>query len=178
VVAAVTDPRPSVTPASLVATINWGDATPSGLGLIAPAPPGGPPQTFSVAGSHVYANGVTSAVITVIITDLVTGAVASTTSRVDLTPQLMAFPQLLTAPQVFDGVVAAFTDNVTVTPFPPPTPATFTATIDWGDATPNSAGLIAVAPPGVRRRRFLSADRTCTPTTPPARTSQSSSPTR
>lgn len=134
VVATFTDPDTTATASEYSATINWGDGSPPTTGAIS-GPTGGP---FSVTGSHTYIQ-VGTYTITVVITDVdnpLTTATATSTAIV-ADALLTASCTNQVSDQTYAGVVASFVD---ANPFS--TAAEFTATIDWGDLTPPTPGVV------------------------------------
>ena len=143
--------------------VNWGDGTPTtpdletlgATNLTLNGTPNG--VTFTINASHDYVEeGVYSYSVTVtddggstttlsgsaIIADAALTAGAQTPIN---TTEASIFPVPVFAPPLFTGPVATFTD---ANPLPSATPpgsssiADFTATIDWGDGTPPTAGVI------------------------------------
>ena len=150
-----TDADPAGTPADYTATINWGDGTPTvTLPAAAITQPGGPGTAFLVkAGGHVFVEEGQST-FTVTITDNNASVTLAGTAYVADSPPTAGAAQptvLLTEGQAFSGPVASFTElysNATQTN--PETASDFTATIDWGDGSPNSVGVVvATATPGL-----------------------------
>jgi len=134
-VATFTDSNAAATPTSFTATINWGDTTTSAGTITANG------QLFSVTGTHTYAIA-GSFTVTVKISDVAPGTgTATVTDTATVASPITASPVNFhaVAGSPFTGTVATFTDiNAAATP------ASFTATINWGDATPVSAGTITV----------------------------------
>jgi hypothetical protein len=136
-VATFTDSDATKTPASFSATIAWGDATTS-AGTIT-----GGAGSFTVSGQHTYADeGVFT--FTVTIAELSPGTASTSamgTATVNESDVLAPGPPV--AVNAFQGVqfsgpVAKFTDADTAN-----TGADFTATIDWGDGSPVTAGVVS-----------------------------------
>lgn len=138
-VASFSDPDTSATASEYTATIDWGDVTPPSVGTVS-GPTGGP---FTVTGTHTYAEEGTYT-ITVTITDVDTpsnNAAPSSTANVADAALAATCAAAPASAQAFSGTTATFTDadpNGIVTDY--------TATINWGDASPNSAGTITGGP--------------------------------
>jgi hypothetical protein len=134
-VATFTDPDTSATPEEYAATIEWGDGT-STEGTVS-----GSGGSFAVSGEHTYADE-GSYEVKVAITDVDNPAIsASTTSTatvLDAALTASGVSPMPISPQSFGGTVANFTDANTTS-----TTADFTATIDWGDGTPATAGAVS-----------------------------------
>jgi uncharacterized protein (TIGR03118 family) len=119
------------------ATINWGDSTTT-AGTVISTGAGG----LLVTGTHTYAEENAVALpVTVTLTDTadVTTATANSTVLVadaPLTGTPVTFAPTTGTP--FTGSVATFTDAD-----PAGTASDYTATINWGDASPTSAGVIS-----------------------------------
>ena len=133
VVASGADANKSAT--TLAATIDWGDGT-SAAGVVT-----GPPSSFTISGSHTYPDeGTFTVQVTVTETSggagMATGSASATVSEADV---LTGHAVAVNAQEavLFSGTVATFTDTNTSN-----TVADFTATINWGDGTPVSAGTV------------------------------------
>jgi hypothetical protein len=169
------DSNPFATAADFTATLpigGWGDGTPLAPVTLTitqiPTPPPAPGTTadtvFQITGSHTYAEAGTFA-ITINVTDvggsttvisdsaiiadaLLTPAPAATQPAVITTEggsggEAGLYPVPVFGLPAFTGPVANFLDGN------PTAPVTdFTATIDWGDGTPPTAGTVQPAPPG------------------------------
>ena len=142
-VASIVTTDPSATAADFTATINWGDGSASSTGTVV-AGPGG----FVVIGSHTYttANPVTP--VTVTIGNTIGAAPATAGSLADVTTPGGIITTFGTSPSFVAGtltsaVVASFTDSDPAT-----IPGQFTATINWGDGSASSAGVVSVAGAG------------------------------
>jgi hypothetical protein len=140
VVASFTDSSPIAIPGEFTASINWGDGTASSAGTIATFGAG-----FAVTGSHAYNVDPVAAPIvesvTVTITDTLTGdtVTANTTATVAPVPITINTRDFdVTGHKLFSGTVATFTDGDARV-----NPAFYTATINWGDGTPNTTGTIS-----------------------------------
>jgi hypothetical protein len=155
VVATFTDSRSGAQVADFKATIDWGDGTTSD-GTVGVDPNGG----FDVTGTHtftltdanpggfpfdfgigIHENGVF--VVTTKITDTVANAAETAFSLAKVAPtppSITAHGQDITATSgvAFTGTVATFT-----TTDANPTPAGFTATINWGDGTTSDGTIVA-----------------------------------
>ncbi len=122
----------SAVPSDFLATINWGDATTS------PGTVTGGGGTFQVSGTHTYAAAGTFPVTVTLSDDPPGTATAQTTSTAHVASGLAvtatSFSVAEAAP--FNGTVATFSDSNTAL-----TPASFTATIAWGDGT-TTAGTV------------------------------------
>ena len=140
-VATFTDTDPNGTVSDYTAMINWGDGTPSTVGTIMQTGMSPNGSTFQVSAPHSYPEeGTYQTVVT--ITDVGGSQTAATGNAVIADAPLTASS---TQPAVdvtesipFSGAVGMFTDGN-----PGGTVSDFTATIDWGDGTPNSAGTIS-----------------------------------
>jgi hypothetical protein len=137
-VARFTEPDTSALPSEYSARIDWGDATPQSVGTIT-----GGVGSFSIAGSHTYREE-GSYTITVRISDSHDIAnTAEATAAVSVYDAALhasdATPPA--APQSFNGRVATFTDDAGTAS----STKEFSATIDWGDGSPASAGTIDAA---------------------------------
>jgi len=148
------DPASMVGPptSDYTATINWGDGTSSAAPRITAA---GSPSgvVFSVYGNHSYGAGAGdegSVAISVIIKDA-GGSQTIASSEADIADAPLASTPAQPPVAAAEGValppataIATFTDAN-----PLATPADFTATIDWGDGTPQSAGTVSGPVAGV-----------------------------
>jgi SdrD B-like domain len=136
-VATFTDPDTSATAGEYAATIEWGDGT-STVGTVS-----GSGGSFAVSGEHTYADE-GSYEVKVAIADIDNSAISATATSTatvgDATLAASGVSPTPISPQSFGGAVATFTDaNATSTT------ADFTATIEWGDGTPATAGAISGA---------------------------------
>jgi hypothetical protein len=157
------DANPFAPVADFTATLpigGWGDGLPHApvtltITKLSPATPGGTADSvFEITGSHIYAEEGTFA-ITINVTDdggsttvisdtaiIADAALVAPAQSPISTTEAALFPVPVFAPPVFSGAVATFTD------LNPAAPATdFTATIDWGDGTSPTAGLITESGP-------------------------------
>jgi hypothetical protein len=132
-VATFTDPDLAATASEYAATIDWGDSTTT-TGTIS-----GSGGSFIVSGSHTYTEeGSYSVTVTIADVDLpANSAVAASTATVADAALSASGMSLLSGP-AFSGAVATFTDANSFA-----TTADFTATIDWGDATPSTTGTVS-----------------------------------
>jgi hypothetical protein len=133
-VANFTDTLTTNVPGDFTATIDWGDATTS-AGTVT-----GGGGSFAVSGTHTYAGTGTFSVTVTLSDDAPGTATAQVTSTAHvgttaLSVNAVNFSVAEHTPR--NGTVATFTDSDTTK-----TPASFTATINWGDATPPTAGVI------------------------------------
>ena len=116
------------------ATIHWGDGTSSSATVAA----GSDADTFDVSGSHAYAEeGNYSVTVDVTDSDTETAKAKSTAQVADADLNATGVSINGAENVSFSGKVASFTDAN-----PLATPADFTATIDWGDATTSSATIV------------------------------------
>ncbi|HVT59295.1 MAG TPA: hypothetical protein VHR45_12940 [Thermoanaerobaculia bacterium] len=115
------------------ATINWGDATTS-AGTVS-----GGGGSFQVSGTHTYAGPGTFSVIVTLSDDPPGTATAQVTSTAKVASGLSVTAVNFSTPEntVFNGTVATFSDSDTTK-----TPASFTTSINWGDATPATPGTV------------------------------------
>ncbi len=117
------------------ATINWGDGNVT-AGVVTSTGSGG----LLVSGTHTYAEEAASLPVTVVITDTGDSATATANSTAivadaPLTGTPVTFSATPSTP--FTGTVATFTDAD-----PAGTAGDYTATINWGDGSPVTAGVI------------------------------------
>jgi uncharacterized protein (TIGR03118 family) len=145
-VATFTDADPGIRPGDFNVAINWGDNSPldttTGVVTVQGTDSG---RTFSVSGSHLYADMGTYATA-VTITDPA-GHVAIANGQAIVADGVLSFVPLpfavlaATEGQLLkDALVADFTETN-----PSAKVADFKATIDWGDGSPNSDGVITQA---------------------------------
>jgi uncharacterized repeat protein (TIGR01451 family) len=141
-VATFTDSIPGLDPSDFSATIDWGDGTPLRQGTVTAAN-----GSFTVSGSHTYTDEALSVSVVVRVTHTGTGLSGSTTLTFPVaegdTLTGVAASFAATAGSPFSGTVASFSDtNVN------DDPSDFSATIDWGDGSAQTAGTIAAGGPG------------------------------
>lgn len=124
------------------AAIHWGDGTTTNVSGSSIS--GGPsPATFTVNGSHTYADEASDA-LSVVITDAsdsttATATGSATISKGDTLAAAGAATVSATEGTTFSGNVATFTDTGR-----PGNPATdFSATIHWGDGTTTAGAIVA-----------------------------------
>lgn len=131
-VATFSDAFTGNTASDFTATIDWGDATTS-AGVVS-----GGSGAFQVSGTHTYAGPGNFSVIVTLSDDAPGTATATVTSTAIVSDNLTVIAKNISATEhtAFNGAVATFTDSDTSK-----TPASFTATIDWGDGT-TTAGTI------------------------------------
>src|SRR5262249_18526169 len=116
------------------ATIDWGDGTPTTAGTIT-----GSGGSFSVAGSHVYADeGSNTVTVTIADVDNAANTAVATGTATIADAALTASGLALVSPPAYSGPVATFHDANTTTS----SLADFTATIDWGDGTAATSGSV------------------------------------
>jgi len=133
-VATFTDPDTSASGGEYTAVIDWGDGTPASSGNVS-----GSGGSFTVSGSHVYADEGTDTVkVTITDADNASStATASATASVG-DAALGATGVNRPVPQSFTGTVATFSDAN------PSAPASdFTAMIDWGDGSAPAPGTVS-----------------------------------
>lgn len=138
-VATFTDPSTGATAGSYTAAIDWGDGTSASAGTIT-----GSGGTFTISGSHTYAQDGTFNGFKVLISEgLATPTPITVTGSAVVadadTLTMVASPITATEGSTFSGQLATFTDSFTGTPA-----SGFLATIDWGDGT-TSSGQVAGA---------------------------------
>ncbi len=137
-VASFTDPDTNATAAEYSASVSWGDGS-SSAGTIT-----GGTGTFSVAGSHTYAEeGTRQVTVTLRDTDNPNSAATISTATV-ADAALTASPACsATTTQSYNGPTATFTDAAS----PSGTLSDFSVTINWGDSS-SSTGVVTVAGSG------------------------------
>jgi hypothetical protein len=136
-VAIFSDTLTSAVPGDFTATINWGDAT-SSAGTVS-----GGGGSFQVSGTHTYAGTGSFPVMVTLADDAPGTATATVTSTAQVASGLSATAVNFSTPEgaAFNGTVATFSDADGSK-----TPASFTATIDWGDGTAPTAGTVSGGP--------------------------------
>jgi hypothetical protein len=137
-VGSFSDANPGATSADFTATIDWGDGSPTSVGVVS-GPTGGP---FTVSGSHTYLEEGTYSISVGVNDDGGSSATLSASASVadaSLSSQCAMPPVTL---QAYSGPTATFSDNVTP---PAGTLSDFSATISWGDGT-SSPGTITGGP--------------------------------
>src|SRR5207253_2229035 len=135
-VATFTDANPFFTTADFTATIAWGDGnTSSGAVALASG-------TFTVSGTHTYAEEGTYAVAITVTDD--DGSTANPTATATIgDPAVTATGVAVSATEgVSTGTVAVATFS---DPAGAETVGDYSATIDWGDGTATSAGTVSVS---------------------------------
>ncbi len=136
-VATFTDTNTGDTAGNFTASINWGDGSPTTTGTVS-----GANGSFSIAGGHTYADE-GSDPLTVTITDTLNAAAITPSGTVAVAEgdTLAAHATTFSAPvgTLFSGVVATFSD----TTYAANVPTDFTATINWGDGSPTTAGTVS-----------------------------------
>ena len=134
VVATFSDLDPAGTVSDYTATITWGDGVTT-LGTIVPGTPG----LFNVLGTHTFDTGTYT--VSVVIAD------AGGSSTTAVSTFIITDPPLLVAPipaiteteaQSFTAPIGAFTDANTLS-----TASDFSATINWGDGSPATSGVVS-----------------------------------
>ncbi len=134
-VASFTSSDPAATAADFTAAINWGDGTASSAGTVVAAPGG-----FLVSGTHTYTTANPATPVTVTITDTVGGSQATANSLAQVANLFTPVSQspVFVAGTLYSRVVASFTDSN-----PQAFPGEFAATINWGDGSASSAGVVS-----------------------------------
>jgi hypothetical protein len=137
--------------------VKWGDGSTTSLTAANLAAVGSPDGViYTVSASHIYTEEGTYA-YTVTVTDdggsvtIFSGSAivadaplspSATQPTVD-TAEPTIFPVPVFSPPLFSGPVASFTDANPAPPVGSSTIADFTASIDWGDGTPMTAGTVS-----------------------------------
>ncbi len=138
-VATFTDSNTGTSSSAFLAQIDWGDGSTSpSTGITGSA------GSFSVAGSHTYAEEGTHT-ISIIVGDMTVGGAPNARGSGSATVaegDVLSAPTLATIAALegtaFSGTVATFTDSYTSN-----VASDFTATIGWGDGTTSSGTVIA-----------------------------------
>ncbi len=119
-------------PANFTATIDWGDGTGSVVGTVSASASG----SFIVSATKTYSTvGTYQAQVTVTDGE---GATATANAAVTVAYSATGNTLSLVAGQRFSGQVAAFNDPQTTGQV-----GQYSASINWGDGTPDTTGLIA-----------------------------------
>ncbi|MDB5353044.1 MAG: hypothetical protein JWN86_4291 [Planctomycetota bacterium] len=143
-VATFVDANPNATAADFTASINWGDGSPIASGLVTLVGGSAAGAIFAISGSHTYASAGT---FSVTVTALDKGGSSitvtpinpiATISQSPLSVNVLGVVATVGVPTPASKVVATFTDSGGADLL-----SDYTATIDWGDGTPTSAGSIA-----------------------------------
>jgi hypothetical protein len=153
-----TDADPNAKAGDFVASINWGDGSPTTPGVIVSNGPG----AFAVVGSHTYGSSNTFP-ITVTVTDKgskgsvtangvttttsdIGGATTSIASTANVLPPTSGGVAINPALAIANAVEGAPLTSVPVATFtsssPTATISTFSALINWGNGSPMSAGSV------------------------------------
>jgi hypothetical protein len=125
----------TVVPSDLSASINWGDGTPAGTGVVVAKGS----SSYEVHGTHAYAEEGAYTFTTTIIDK--NGPSTTATGMDDVADNtLTATGVTVTANegQLFAGKVASFTDGDLQGVY-----TDYTVTIGWGDGTPDSGGSVS-----------------------------------
>ncbi len=137
-VATFTTGDPNATVADFTAVIDWGDGTPTSAGTITQVGASPDGIVFRVTGTHTFNSSGVFPITTTITSNGGSVAIASGAATVVGTSLTGTFvPFAATENVAFSGVVANFTDPGGFAGF-----GAYRATIDWGDGTPQSAGLL------------------------------------
>jgi hypothetical protein len=123
-----TDANPLGTTADFTATIDWGDSSLPTAGTVS-----GGAGSFTVTGSHQYAEEGNYAVTVTVLDDGGSTTGASGSATVNDAPLSSTCAIAANSPQAFSGATLTFTDAN-----PGGTLSDFTATIDWGDSNVTS----------------------------------------
>jgi RHS repeat-associated protein len=122
------------TASDFTATINWGDGTAATTGTVT-----GSSGAYTIAGSHKYVEE-GDFTVTVTVNDDGGAAVTMSASVTVADAKLTAtgWPSISKKEQeTFDGQVGTFSDPA------PESPGEYTATINWGDDTPTTTGIVS-----------------------------------
>jgi len=140
-VATFSDTDGSAVASDFTATINWGDGSSATAGTVT-----GSAGSFTVGGSHLYADEVSAGAASVVLTQTTpstaTGTATGTAgaAEADVLAAGTAVTATATENGTFSGTVATFTN----TGYPTNPASDFTATINWGDST-SSTGTVSLA---------------------------------
>ena len=137
------DDVPAQPVSNYTATVDWGDGSPIGIGVI--TQPGGAGTAFFVSASHTYAEDGNYA-MTVTVVDTFAGTSVPATIVILVHEALLSMTgAILTATEgsVFNGTTATFQDPPNIDP-----PSNYVATIDWGDGTTTAATITQPGGPG------------------------------
>jgi hypothetical protein len=142
VVAHFTDANPNPDVLDFSANINWGDGT-SSVGTIADNGSGG----FDVSGSHQYLEQAANLPVTVTIKDIGGSSTiahsAASIADAAITPTAGQIVNATEGLQLTGVVLGGFIDAD-----PNGQPSDYTVTINWGDGSPTTAGLVTANGPG------------------------------
>lgn len=134
-VASFTDPAGTGAISNYTASVDWGDGTVT-AGTVALAG-----TTYTVTGTHKYAEEGTYTVTTSIGHSGVTAVATSTATVTDPAVVVTGTPVAAVEGAPLTTTTATFTDPAG----PEPIPGNYSATIDWGDGTSPSPGTVAIA---------------------------------
>ena len=129
---------PTNLPSDFTATIAWGDGTTTAGGVT-----GTGDGTFTVSGSHAYAEDGSYTITTLLSDDPPGTASATTTATANILEAVLSMTGTAIAAtegQTFSGVVATASD-----PGSPDPASDFTASIDWGDGTTTASTITGAA---------------------------------
>jgi len=123
-------------------TIDWGDGSPPSSGTVSQS--GGVGTAFIVQGSHTYLDEMNHTVV-VTITDAGGSTAQTTTTATIRDASLTAGSTAINATErsSFSGPVATFTDGNATAPLSDFTSGGGGATINWGDGSPASSGMVS-----------------------------------
>lgn len=132
--ATFTDADPGAAVSDYSATVQWGDVSASSTGMIVANGSGG----FSVNASHAYAEeGTWTATVSIVDVGGATATASPTIAVADAPLTVRSIGLAGVAGNKISGPVATFTDAD-----PAGALADYTATIDWGDVSASSTGMI------------------------------------
>jgi hypothetical protein len=139
-VATFTEPGGAEDVAHYSADVNWGDGMTTSGTITFDASTG----VFSVQGSHTYAEEGTETISVTIHHEMATSvSVTSTANVADAALTAQGTSVTVQEGVAVNGTVATFTDAN-----PGATLSDFTASIDWGDGSPTTAGTVTTNPSG------------------------------